>query len=422
MKVNNYIVLILCFCLLLSCQDNMEEIRVETETSNLLDTRSSSNEDPFEQLLGMPLNVKLANSVGPATYLSARQYRETDMGFDRNLRVVTEDSGDGLQQWVLHKLTPEEEGVACFFGFNMYVMNMVGEYSMPKLKQYKWFYVNGYNASMHVRPNEGIKTNTMYSFVIEPVKNKTNLYSIIPISSFYLNWLESLENYDKNRIIYATSATEGSLVNTVYYEGYDPYCSEDLFRWEFTPADIFEIENISYYQMPGDYISLAPDFVSDIIVENKTSLEQSMTANFAQKATIQSKFSETEGFSVTVKTGIGVNLCKIFNGSLDMTTVSSTTSSFENSETKEDSRSYSFPVKVPPFKKVKARVVVQRYNANISYRAVFKGIKTGKRLTLTGKWEGVTASTITYQLIEGENGKVLRSFTGVPTSEIDLTK
>ena len=50
MKVNNYIVLILCFCLLLSCQDNMEEIRVETETSNLLDTRSSSNEDPFEQL------------------------------------------------------------------------------------------------------------------------------------------------------------------------------------------------------------------------------------------------------------------------------------------------------------------------------------------------------------------------------------
>ncbi|WP_286156135.1 hypothetical protein, partial [Parabacteroides goldsteinii] len=120
--------------------------------------------------------------------------------------------------------------------------------------------------------------------------------------------------------------------------------------------------------------------------------------------------------------GIGVNLCKIFNGSLDMTTVSSTTSSFENSETKEDSRSYSFPVKVPPFKKVKARVVVQRYNANISYRAVFKGIKTGKRITLTGKWEGVTASTITYQLIEGENGKVLRSFTGVPTSEIDLTK
>lgn len=421
MKVNNYIVLILCFCLLLSCQDNMEEIRVETETSNLLDTRSSSNEDPFEQLLGMPLNVKLANSVGPATYLSAKQVSGSNTGgFDSELRVVEKDSGDGLQQWVLHKLIPAEEGVTSFNGHNLYIMNMVGEYNHPKVKNYKWYEI--YGGNMRRRDPDGIKTNRFYSFVIKPVKNTINLYSVIPFGADCLYWQGPVEDFDKYRKMYATAATEGSLVKTVYYEGYDPYCSEDLFRWEFTPADIFEIESISYYQMPGDYISLAPDFVSDIIVENKTSLEQSMTANFAQKATIQSKFSETEGFSVTVKTGIGVNLCKIFNGSLDMTTVSSTTSSFENSETKEDSRSYSFPVKVPPFKKVKARVVVQRYNANISYRAVFKGIKTGKRLTLTGKWEGVTASTITYQLIEGENGKVLRSFTGVPTSEIDLTK
>ena len=417
MRTNNYILTCLCSCLLLSCQDSMEELGAEN--SNLLETRSG-NEDPFEQLLGMPLNIKLAQNVGPAAYLSARQYRETDTSFDHYPRVVAEDSGDGLQQWMLYKITPEEEGMSSFYGHNLYILSMVGQYNMPILKEHRWLnMIAGYISN---RRSTGHQHNFDFSFVVEPINNQPNFYYIIYCpSEAFLQGVPNFQNYYWRRL-YATGATEGSLVKTTYYEGYDPYCSEDLFRWEFTPADIFEIESISYYQMPGDYISLAPDFVSDIIVENKTSLEQSMTANFAQKATIQSKFSETEGFSVTVKTGVGVNLCKIFNGSLDMTTVSSTNSSFENSETKEDSRSYSFPVKVPPFKKVKARVVVQRYNANISYRAVFKGIKTGKRLTLTGKWEGVTASTITYQLIEGENGKVLRSFTRVPTSEIDLTK
>lgn len=418
MRTNNYILTCLCSCLLLSCQDSVEELGAEN--SNLLGTRSG-NEDPFEQLLGMPLNIKLANTVGPATYLSVKQIDgPTSEPNILHPRVTTEDTGNGLQQWILHKITPEEEGVPSFYGYNMYILSMVGQYNIPELKEARWFNLSAESMSKH--RSTGHQHNFDFSFVIEPVNNLSNFYYIIYSSSeiFFQGEPDFQIKYWQR--LFATGATDGSLIRTSYLEGFDPYYGDELFRWEFTPADIFEIESISYYQMPGDYISLAPDFVSDIIVENKTSLEQSMTANFAQKATIQSKFSETEGFSVTVKTGVGVNLCKIFNGSLDMTTVSSTTSSFENSETKEDSRSYSFPVKVPPFKKVKARVVVQRYNANISYRAVFKGIKTGKRLTLTGKWEGVTASTITYQLIEGENGKVLRSFTGVPTSEIDLTK
>lgn len=420
MKVNNCIIVCLCSCLLLSCQDNMEDLRAETDVSNGLETRSS-NENPFEQLIGMPLNVKLANTVGTATYLSARQFRETDTGvFDNDLRVVAEDSGDGLQQWVLHKLTPVEVGATSFHGYNMYIMNMVGEYNPVMLKKYKWVSMSG--PSMNTRQFNGEKTNDPYSFVIEPVKNYTNLYSIIPITGFYLDLIKSLDKYDHTRAMYATAATEGSMVKTVYYEGFDPYCSDDLFRWEFTPADIFEIESISYYQLPEDYISSAPDFISDIIVENETSLEQSMTANFAQKATIQSKFSKTDGISVTVKSGASINICEILNAGVDVTTVSSTTASFENSETLEDSRSYSFPVRVPPFKKVKARVVVQRYNANVSYRAVFKGTRTGRRLTLNGKWEGVTASTITYKLVEAENGKLLQSFSGVPTSEVDLTE
>ena len=413
MKVNNYIIGCLCSCLLFSCQNNIEDLSVDTDSSGVIDTRSSLNEDPFEQLIGMPLNIRLANSVGTATYLSLNQVDgpTSDVNFLKP-RVTKEDTGNGLQQWVLHKLTPQEEGVTSFEGHNLYIMSMVGQFIQPELKNYQW--LDFTNECINGRYSTGYDRNYLYSFMIEPVKNFFNLYYIIgvrPTGRFDLP-------LEAHRRLYATEATEGSLVKVYYTDG----IRDELFRWEFTPADIFEIESISYYQMPEDYISLAPDFISDIIVENETSLEQSMTANFTQKATIQSRFSKTDGFSVTVKAGASINICEILNAGVDVTTVSSTTASFENSETLEDSRSYSFPVRVPPFKKVKACVVVQRYNANISYRAVFKGTRTGRRLTLTGKWEGVTASTITYKLVEGENGKLLRSFTGVPTSEVDLTK
>lgn len=138
MKVNNYIIGCLCSCLLFSCQNNIEELSVDTDSSGVIDTRSSLNEDPFEQLIGMPLNIRLANSVGTATYLSLNQVDgpTSDVNFLKPC-VTKEDTGNGLQQWVLHKLTPQEEGVTSFEGHNLYIMSMVGQFIQPELKNYQ---------------------------------------------------------------------------------------------------------------------------------------------------------------------------------------------------------------------------------------------------------------------------------------------
>lgn len=202
---------------------------------------------------------------------------------------------------------------------------------------------------------------------------------------------------------------------------YMPRADEKLMTWELRPLDIFSLQNIEYYMQPGDVVTQMPDFITDAIVVNNTSLEQSMTMTFADKATEQSKFSETKSISLSIKVGASFGVPSIMGGSIDATTVSSNSWSFESSEAKEDSRTYSFPIRVAPYTTVKGQASVLRYKAKVTYKATFKGQNTGKIVSLFGSWEGVRASTISYVLTEGNNGRTLKTFSGTPSSVVDLT-
>lgn len=197
----------------------------------------------------------------------------------------------------------------------------------------------------------------------------------------------------------------------------------NLYIWQIQPIEKYKLEKIEYYYSPENTITQIPDFITFANVDNSTSIQQEMSMTFSNKATESSKFSETEGVSVSMTSGASFGVPSVGIGSsIDYTTVSSSSWSFENSESKEDSRSYSFTIKVAPYTRVYAEASVQRYEMKVTYLATFKGESSGKTIKLSGHWEGVRASTINYALKEYPSGKILKTFSGIPKSPIDLTK
>jgi len=333
------------------------------------------------------------------------------------LGVTNKDNGSGLQQFIIEKLPPNYSGGTAH---SKYKISIVGTVPSP------------YNVGKYLCSSSA---KTLFLTTLTNVQQQSHMYgrfafvSIANTNKYYFSpdnipsetYPENIQTQiliDRNYFPYKDRSV--SLV------GYDdnPFTptNPDLHAWEIQPVDVFQIEKIEYYMNPGDRIEQIPDYFTTATVTNNTSLEQGMTMHFGQKATEQSTFSETEGMSLTISQNAGFSIASIVSGGIDMTSVTTNTFSFTKSESKEDTRSYDFPIRVAPYKKVDATAAVQRYTANITYVATFKGTRTNKIIKLSGKWEGIQAGNITYTLTESSTGRILSTFTGIPTQTVDLTK
>ena len=62
--------------------------------------------------------------------------------------------------------------------------------------------------------------------------------------------------------------------------------------------------------------------------------------------------------------------------------------------------------------------MVQISELSASYVADFVGEISGRPLRISGKWEGVQAGNIYYEIVDNKTQKVLQSFRGLPKSAI----
>jgi len=211
------------------------------------------------------------------------------------------------------------------------------------------------------------------------------------------------------------------ILHTTYKDD-NRFIPEHLKRWKIQPAEEYDLVNIRYHFESGDIVNQKPDFITNVVLRNETSVEQSMEATFSEKAAISSSFTQNESFKLSVSNKISTPKIMGAGGEVTITTESTNSASFYESESKEDQRTYRFPVKVAPYTVVNAQAAVMQYQADVHYTATFKGRISGRNITMTGQWSGVTASTITYTLYEQSTKRILKTFVGTPTTEVDLTK
>lgn len=191
--------------------------------------------------------------------------------------------------------------------------------------------------------------------------------------------------------------------------------------WCVQPVEQFSLVEINYTLNSGDGATPMPSFMDEFIINNTTDTQQSMNATFGTKASVTSSFNEQRSIQIQVTHSTNVSIPQIVNSQISTTTTSASTWSYGNSETKEDSRSYNFPVTVPPHSKYRATVTVAQYKASVSYTAKYKGQTTGIIITQQGKWNGILVGKIMYDIYD-ITGTRLIQIQGTPSNRIDLRK
>lgn len=416
MKKTTYLLAFIVGLISFACQnenlipEDMDELQNPILKSAIEDTNN-----PLEQFIGVPVAISLLQKGGTAHHLGV-------IPNSLNIGVVPLNSGDKHQQWILEKRTDLNSKQP--FRNNAYYIKLIDYPNLPsgfpEYNRDRRVLSNGFDIKVDLYEEKHYKVAPQFcSWFI--IKDTTNING---------HMIYKCQSQPNDKSIWPINehtlflAAKGCMKNDNVIVGLrNRNTDPNLYIWQIQPIEKYKLEKIEYYYSPENTITQIPDFITFANVDNSTSIQQEMSMTFSNKATESSKFSETEGVSVSMTSGASFGVPSVGIGSsIDYTTVSSSSWSFENSESKEDSRSYSFTIKVAPYTRVYAEASVQRYEMKVTYLATFKGESSGKTIKLSGHWEGVRASTINYALKEYPSGKILKSFSGIPKSPIDLTK
>lgn len=345
MKKRNLLFILLIT--LFSCsQEELENQPIE----NSLALRSVEV-SPIDQLVGIPVNITLPSGVAE----SRRVYMSTKKkSYTVNLNI--EDDGSGRERWVINK-----------YGTG---------YSLKALSSHNnnpYLYCNGTHPFLHTGPEK-------MALQITPTGNNNKF-----LITTQMQGTKYLYGMKYNSI-------------NILFDGNSPGV---LGEWDIIPVESFELENISYRLESDDKTEIIPSFIDEIEVFNGGDIAQSMTASFSRTATETSSFSETKGFSLSVGASFKTGIPTLAEGQLNVTQTTTSSWTYGKSEAMADTRNYTFNLQVPAKTKYKAKLVVAMYKTSATYVATYKS-NSGKIMTLTGKWSGIKAGKITYDIYKDE--------------------
>ena len=129
---------------------------------------------------------------------------------------------------------------------------------------------------------------------------------------------------------------------------------------------------------------------------NHTDLNQSMSYQFKTTQGSTTSVSTTIGFEFSVTESMEVGFEGIGKFSVGITFKLSSSTTFARSMSEQVSKSYSFPLVVPPHTTYIAEAMVHEATMDVPYELVFDF--GGTKRTIPGVWKGVAVSSATYKV------------------------
>ena len=196
-------------------------------------------------------------------------------------------------------------------------------------------------------------------------------------------------------------------------------------QFEIRPVDTFILERIEYINDATAYFEQIPDFEIFVSFSNNTSNKQTFQFSTTSKATKTSTFSNTTSLSLNISTDIKCKVPLLASGKISTSVGMSSSYTYGQSESQEDSRNYNFPIEIDPGTQVDAKLVVSRYTLNVRYIATLSGKNTNKKLQVEGLWSGVDCTDIRIDLEEKKlNSNLVTkrvSLPNVPTGTVRMS-
>lgn len=379
-KSTSFLLLSVAF-IIFSCQKNTKDLENSTSSTIKRSVLSSPTDvtSSFYDLLDYPVNIIVKENNSGRKYLTYNNISAEAMPFQNAtadstqkfyLRILPSGSLD-IYCFSLNRRTPAEASIV-----PMWVKgrNNVAE-PFP--------YING----TFTRPDYG--------------------WRILQGGTVH-NGAYILQNVQSDSVIGVTLNT-----NKTYMA---PYTNIGRQEFEIRPVDDFEIVNIEYINDAFATISQQPDFVTQWFYSNNTSIQQSMSTAFANRASNTSNFSQTTGGSISIGGSVGFKVgvpVANVNVTINTNTTLNHSATYGKSETMEHSQTYNFPINVAPRTSVTATATVGRFLINLKYKATLRGTETGRLVTVNGIWEGISCTDVKVALVEKslDTGETLRSTT-----------
>jgi hypothetical protein len=169
-------------------------------------------------------------------------------------------------------------------------------------------------------------------------------------------------------------------------------------QWVLVPEDV-ELDRIEF-SLASAATSTRPDFVDESVVDNAGSGPAIKTATFTKKAKFTSSFEQQHSFSFRITGSKNFGTPVFVSGSLEVSAETTNTWTYAESQTREDTRSYSLQVTVPPQKRGVVTVAVTMMKLDVPYVAYGTSKLTGETVSVAGIWQGISAGQIAHRVTE----------------------
>lgn len=162
-------------------------------------------------------------------------------------------------------------------------------------------------------------------------------------------------------------------------------------RQEFAivPAENFEVESVQYIIDASAVLSRQPDVVIRERYTNNTALQQSFKFNINETYKETSTFNRKTSYNVNVTTSFKCKVPFISSGEIKTSVTEGQDFTYGESEEKAFTINREYPVTVPPYEVAELTLTLFKYNMDVEYVATCRGLVSGKKIQIKGRWTGV---------------------------------
>jgi len=166
------------------------------------------------------------------------------------------------------------------------------------------------------------------------------------------------------------------------------YMMKGTQEFEIHPVEDFDMVSLELYTDNSSFAVKNPDFYTSVDYNNNTDADYSMTVNYSKKAMNTSTFTRRTNISLSISATLSVRVPIFVDGKISTSSTTTEEWTYGQTEQREDTRTYDFPIKINPRKRIIATIYVDQFEMNLKYKAVYRGKITGKYFTEIGDWDG----------------------------------
>ncbi len=156
------------------------------------------------------------------------------------------------------------------------------------------------------------------------------------------------------------------------------------------PAETFRIEEIRYNIDASAVLTKMPNVVFSDGYTNRGPIEQSHSFTISETYKETSTYNKKTSYSVNLSTKVSAKVPFVDISSEISTSITSGEEyTYGESEEKTFSISRTYPVVVPANHRAELILTLFKYNIDVEYVAVCRGLTSGKRINIKGRWNGV---------------------------------